>query len=637
MCGWAFLLGYDISGEQRRAYLQTAMGRLRHRGPDQSGLVLGNDYGLAHTRLSIVDLAGGRQPLQDPSGRWALAFNGEIYNYRLLRKELRGQWSFRDSSDTEVLLAGLVLQGESFVEKLDGMWSFVLHDGLSGRVLLSRDRFGKKPLMYTAGPNGALAAASELPALKALVPNSVWHEDLASVSDYFRYGFVLPGRTCFGEVFELLPGHSAVLERGAALIARRYWAPSTERWRGSRQDAAAEVRRLLVAAVSKRRLAADVEVGAFLSGGIDSTVICALAQEGGIGKLQTFTAGFGEQTYDERGPARAAAAALGTRHSEEELRPEEARELARAIPARLGQPFADASIIPSALVARAAARSVKVVLTGDGGDEVFGGYARYLGRLLMRRYFKLPALVRSTFERSLAHIPEPISHHSGSLLKRAHLFLKIVNDRSQAYTAPLLARTAQISRLVPELGPGTSPPAAPWPSDSDELRHMMLMDWLVWLPQDILAKLDRATMMFSLEGRCPFLDRDLVEFVIRLPWEWHVQGLHGKQLLRAAIGRRIPQFVWRRRKQGFAPPIAHWMQSGLGEDLIDLARSSETGAMDRMHLIHLATEHRSGEFDHSQILWAAYCYLSWRRACLSDDVIPSSTSSAVELLGGPLG
>lgn len=611
MCGIAFLHAPHLDPAMRRTRMDEAIRRLNHRGPDAASQLEGNGCNLGHTRLAIVDLHGGHQPMRDPSLRWSLTFNGEIYNYRALRDALQGRWQFRDASDTEVLLAGLVLEGPEFISRLDGMWALVFHDAQSGQTLLSRDLFGKKPLYYRTHLR-AFACGSEIPALAALLPDAPWQENPAAVADYFRFGYPLPGDTCWLGLAELPPAHNLLRSADGQLRTWRYWTPSTEHWHGTFEEAAETVRAQLVAAVKKRQLAADVEVGAFLSGGVDSTAVCALAQRNGFGTLRTFTAGFAEATYDERGPAARAAALLGTRHHAGEISLPLAAESARKFPTHLAHPFGDASLVPSAWVARLAGEHVKVVLTGDGGDEVFGGYARYAACLLRQRYLHLPAPLRRLAEKTVLAFREPIAHHSGSFLKRAHLFVAMAQQRREDYLAPPAMRSAVLEQLVPGL-PATRPaPDLPWPRDADELRHMMLMDWLVWLPQDILTKVDRATMAHSVEARCPFLDRDLVEFVIRLPWQWHFSGLRGKRLLRAAIGAHTPKFVWHRKKQGFASPVAHWMRSDMGTELEHLSALQDTGPLERTALRALLQQHRCGVADHAQALWLAYCYLRWR-------------------------
>lgn len=611
MCGIAFLRAPAVSPGERRERMDAALQRLKHRGPDETGCFTGDDFVAGHTRLAIIDLKGGHQPMRDPGGRWVLVFNGEIYNYRELRTQLAGRWDFRDDSDTEVLLAGLVTEGAKFVERLDGMWAFVLHDTASGDVLLSRDRFGKKPLYYRHHGK-TFACASELPALQVLTPDTAVTEDTAGIADYFRYGYALPGTTCVSGVSEVLPAHTLRLCADGSISQERYWAPSVEPWTGSFEEAAEQVRELLTQSVRRRQLASDVEVGAFLSGGVDSTTVCALAQESGFGRLRTFTAGFAEPTYDERAPAARAAAELGTLHTAEEIKPDMAAALATELPRRMGQPFGDSSLVPSALVASVAARHVKVVLTGDGADEIFGGYARYTGRLLRQRYRRLPASLRSIVERSVLATPEPYAHHSGSLLKRAHLFVRLAREDRDTYIGPPAIRKETLAQLVPGLGVGNPMPDRPWPDDPDELRHMLLMDCLVYLPQDILQKVDRATMMHSLEARSPFLDKALFEFAIRLPWQWHFSGLKGKRLLQAAMRGRVPDFIWNRRKQGFASPVSHWMRDWLGDDLLAMTDSGDTGVVDARGLRALLGEHRAGRADHSQPLWLAYAYLRWR-------------------------
>jgi asparagine synthase (glutamine-hydrolysing) len=611
MCGIAFLRAPAVPPAERRERMDAALQRLNHRGPDETGCFAGDDFVAGHTRLAIIDVNGGHQPMRDPSGRWVLVFNGEIYNYRELRSRLAGRWDFRDDSDTEVLLAGLVTEGARFVERLDGMWAFVFHDVSSGDLLLSRDRFGKKPLYYRR--HGAtFACASELPALEVLTPEVSATEDAAGIADYFRYGYALPGATCIAGVSEVLPAHTMRLRADGSIVQERYWAPSIEPWTGSFEDAAEQVRELLTQSVRRRQLASDVEVGAFLSGGVDSTTVCALAQESGFGRLRTFTAGFAEPTYDERAPAARAAAELGTLHTAEEIKPDMAAALAMELPRRMGQPFGDSSLVPSALVASVAARHVKVVLTGDGADEIFGGYARYTGRLLRQRYHRLPASLRSIVERGVLATPEPYAHHSGSILKRAHLFVRLAREDRDTYIGPPAIRKETLAQLVPGLGAGNSMPDRPWPDDPDELRHMLLMDCLVYLPQDILQKVDRATMMHSLEARSPFLDRALFEFAIRLPWQWHFSGMRGKRLLQAAMRGRVPDFIWNRRKQGFASPVSHWLRHWLGDDLLAMTDSGDIGVLDAAGLRALLSEHRAGRADHSQPLWLAYAYLRWR-------------------------
>ncbi len=612
MCGIAFLVDPTQSTPELQARGQAALARLLHRGPDNLGVRAGMDWVAVHTRLAIVDLVGGAQPKQDDTRRYTLVFNGEIYNFRALRQALEGRWRFRDASDTEVLLAGLVLDGTGFIDRLDGMWAFALHDSADGSVLLSRDRFGKKPL-YVRTWAGGIACASELPALRALLPGQAWDEDRDGLADFFRYGYALPGRTCIANVVEVLPGHWWRWSPGQDVEQQRYWWPLTEPFEGSRGDAAEAIGAALRSAVRSRQLAADVDVGAFLSGGVDSNVVCALAQAGRATPLETFTAGFGEASFDERPYAARAARAIGTRHHALDIDDRQARGFATSMPARLGQPFGDSSFLPTALLAQFAAESVKVVLTGDGADEVFGGYARYAGRLLAQRYNRLPAALRGLAARGVRAFPEPVTHHSGSLLKKAHLFLELARQPAGQYVAPVVSRPALVASMAPALvTAGHRLPEAPWPCDLDEVRAMMRMDWLVYLPQDILAKVDRATMAFGLEARSPFLDRALVELVLRMPRRWHFAGLRGKRMLRGAVRGAAPDFIWGRRKQGFASPMGHWLRGPLGADLTGMISTTTCPWLEKAPALAALAAHRDGQGDDSPTLWLLYTDLAWR-------------------------
>lgn len=616
MCGIALLHGPRSEPRARAARVAQAVSRLGHRGPDAASTTDGPGVSFGHTRLAIVDLIGGRQPMQDPSKRWTLVFNGEIYNYRTLRDDLVDEWQFRDASDTEVLLAGLIVRGEGFVAKLDGMFAFALHDSERGSLLLARDGFGKKPLYYHCG-NDVFACASELHALHALVPELPWQEDLAGIGDYFRYGFALPGSTCIDAVHEVPPGHLLRRDADGRITIARHWNPRIEPWQGGFEEAAEHVRALLHTAVRKRQLASDVEVGAFLSGGIDSTVVCALAQKTELGRrLRTFTTGFSQTSYDERAYAERAAVELGTLHKAGELTSDRAMKIAEDLIQWVGQPFGDASLIPTAMLSELASQDVKVVLSGDGADEVFGGYSRYMGRRLLRLYNRTPAIARRAFETFVSLIPEPLSHHSGSFLKRVHLFAALSRAPRDAYVAPLAMRPDSLALLAPDLPAGNAPVEQFQGAEAmDDLQQMMLQDWLIWMPQDILAKVDRASMRHSLEVRSPFLDRDLAEFVLRLPWHWHFSMLRGKRLLRTAMRGHVPDFVWHRRKHGFASPVGHWMRGQLGARLLELSRRADTGVVAATGVRRLLDQHCSGAHDHSQALWIAFVYLAWRARC----------------------
>ena len=612
MCGLTFTYDAEAPEGELAARTDAALARMRHRGPDEGGRAAGPGWAMGNRRLAIVDLPGSHQPLRDPSGRHTLSYNGEIYNYREVRRDLAGRWRFRTEGDTEVVLAGLVLHGPGFLDRLEGMWAFALWDGEGRRLLVGRDRFGKKPL-YVRVAGARFACASELPTLAALLGGEPWQEDEDSTADYFRYGYFLPGTTVHREVRELRPGCWGEWTPGGGWHERRWWTLSVGGFAGSREEAAEAVAGRFETAV-RRRLVADVEVGAFLSGGIDSSlVVGVLAERLGV-RPKTFTIGFTDASFDERAYAREVAGRWSLDRYEDVVESWDRRRLVSLVLDHVGQPFSDSSLLPTAAVSALAARHVKVALSGDGGDEVFGGYQRYLARSLLRWYGALPRPLRAGAERTLRTLPEPVAHHSRSLLKKAHLFADVAERREdeRPYVAPRVFSAAGHRRLVPSLaGRGHDPPALPAAARADELLEMMAGDLLVYLPQDILVKVDRASMSCSLEARAPFLDSELVELAFSLPRRWHRRGLTGKRMLRAAFPGLLPPTVWRRRKQGFAVPLHAWFRGDLGDELEELL-GGDLGPLEPAPVRALLAEHREGRRDQGYRLWLVYVYLLWR-------------------------
>jgi len=613
MCGIALLYDQTQAPGELSLRVKNALEEIKHRGPDDGRVELLDNVALGHRRLSIIDLSGSPQPMYDPSGRYLLTYNGEIYNYIEVRSRLEVRWDFATNGDTEVLLAGLVLEGEQFLDSLEGMWAFALWDSLERRLILGRDRMGKKPLFFHSLPDGGLACASEIPALRKLsdVP---WHEDENTTVDYLRHGYAMPGFTSIREVREILPGHVAHWHENGELVQKSWWQLKARNYEGSRENAVAELRETFVEAV-KRRMVADVEVGAFLSGGVDSSLVCAAIRKKLNCQLKTFTIGFEEAAFDERQYARLVSDALGTNHYEEILNTWDESELESQLLEHVGQPFADASILPTALVSRVAAGHVKVALSGDGGDELFSGYQRYQARNILAWYSRLPRGLRHLAEKAVRALPEPTAHHSRSVLKKAHLFMDVM-DRQQAetpYFAPLMFEPSQLQRLAPGMvSAGHTPPGIPEQTEPDDIGRMMFADALIYLPQDILVKVDRASMASSLETRAPFLDKDIVELAFSLPRRWHRSGFSGKQMLKEAFSDLLPKSIWRRRKQGFGVPIHSWFRGSLGDRLIVLANEDTDGPLSPPAISDLLIEHREGRRDHGYRLWVLYSYLLWR-------------------------
>ncbi len=371
MCGFSFLYRSDFNSTELRSVCSESIQMMSPRGPDSSGVEAQGQAVLGHVRLSIVGLSDSSQPMATQDGRYMLVFNGEIYNYRELRAVLSDKWDFRTSGDTEVLLAGLVLEGKSFLQRLEGMWGFAFWDSELEWLLLSRDRMGKKPIYYFSDNNG-LGAASELPALNKLACRK-WKEDLNTTADYFRYGYALPGTTFFENVWELPGGCNLVWQPGIKPEIEHFWQPEIMPYSGTYQTAVEDLQFRLKNAVAKR-LVADVKVGTFLSGGVDSSVVTAIAAGQTHSELESFTIGFSDSAYDESSYARETAEYLGIKNHcgrVNNLRLESFEEL---LFQRIGQPFHDSSLVPTSAVCELASSEVKVALSGDGADELFGGY-----------------------------------------------------------------------------------------------------------------------------------------------------------------------------------------------------------------------------------------------------------------------
>jgi asparagine synthase (glutamine-hydrolysing) len=610
MCGLIFLYQPDLGAFDLKQKARQALQAIQHRGPDDEGILLQPSVVVGHRRLSIIDLAGSHQPLTDATGRYVLAYNGEVYNYKQLRAQLANQWDFSTNGDTEVVLAGLVARGPDFLRQMEGMWALSLWDNEKQQLLLARDRLGKKPLYYRDSSAG-FSCASELRALQRL-SDCQWEEDLDSTADYLRYGFYLPGTTAYSDVCEVLPGHTLVWSPGQIPVHQPYWSLVIGGFSGSRQQARQAIRETLMEAVEKR-LVADVEVGAFLSGGVDSSLIVSILTKHSQSALKTFTIGFTEASYDERKFATQIAGLCNTDHYEECLSSWDAEQLKTLIFDHVGQPFADASLLPTALVSEVAARHVKVALSGDGGDELFSGYQRYQARAIMRWYLRLPAAIRSNIKRVIRAIPEPMAHHSRSLMKKAHLFQSAVErqETETPYVAPALYSRDEFAELAPELQTrGKRPAGLPDETTLDDVQAMMAADASIYLPQDILAKVDRASMAHSLETRAPFLDHKLVELAFSLSRHWHRYGLSGKRILRSSFQDYLPAGIWARRKQGFGVPIHQWFRGDLGRELQGLLEDVDSPLV-TSKVVALLAIHRDGGRDFGYRLWNIYIYLLW--------------------------
>lgn len=627
MCGIAGFLGgpgLPADADARRTVLAAMTGTMTARGPDGQGQWLEGPVALGHRRLSIIDLAAGAQPMADMNGRAVVTFNGEIYNFRELRAELEALGhGFATNSDTEVLLNAWLAWGEACLDRLEGMFAFALWDRATRTLFAARDRYGKKPFFYTQ-QNGVFAFASELTALRAL-PGLRFSTTRAALARFLAYEYCPTPESIHSEVRKLPPGHFLVFRDGRARI-RSYWSlPVPEETAGASEP---ELRQRLVelldAAVA-RRLVSDVPLGVFLSGGLDSSLVAALMARH-LGRVKTFSIGFTEASYDESRYARLVARRIGAEHHERVLSARDCGALLPDIVERFDEPMSDPSIVPTFLLAGLTRERVTVALSGDGGDELFAGYETFYAFRIAEWYNRLPQLLRSGMAEPLARLlPMSSGYVNPRLAVQAFLngAARPPWQRMQSWLTPfppeLLRQVlvgAQDLDLSPEglLAPTLRihddyPGRTPLAKSFAFYARQYLLDY-------ILVKVDRCTMMHSLEVRAPFLDRDLAEFVWRLPLDMKLRGLSGKYLLRRAAMGLVPKEVLRRPKRGFLIPVAQWLRGVLRplmEDVLGEAALRRQGLFRPEAVRRLMDEHLSGRADHRRPLWTLLVLQLWLR------------------------
>lgn len=667
MCGLVGLLSAGVREPDALRRLATEMASaLEHRGPDDAGTWVDAPAGLAlgHRRLSILDLsAAGHQPMESASGRFVVVFNGEIYNHLELRAELEaagGAPAWRGHSDTETLLAAVERWGlEASLSRTVGMFAIAVWDRRDRVLQLARDRFGEKPLYY-GWVDSSFVFCSELKALRALpgFSNPVCREALTQL---LRFTYVPAPRSIYTGVYKLEPGcllqihgpaptthPAAPLRPGAShdgLKVQRWWSLARAVEDGAREQIADEgeaieqlTARLQVAV--KMQCLADVPVGAFISGGVDSSTIVALLQEQASRRVNTFTVGFEDAGFDESPHARAVAQHLGTDHTEIVVTAPEARAIIPTLPRIYDEPFADSSQIPTHLVCRAARRHVTVALSGDAGDELFGGYNRYFwGPRIWRRVSWLPHPLRRALGHVISSIPGGAWDAVGSIVNlilpasggvarlgdkanRLAVRLRGVRTLDDLYVS-LVSEWQEPEKVVLSTGaPLREPPsllADPLPGfgvDTGQLR-MMYRDAITYLPDDILCKVDRAAMAVSLETRIPFLDHRVAELAWRLPPSMRIRGNQGKWALRKILYERVPRELIDRPKAGFAIPVGQWIRGPLrdwAEALLDERRLASEGFLDPAVVRAAWQQHLSGKRDWTPRLWTFLMFQAWLEA-----------------------
>lgn len=617
---------------------------LRHRGPDDAGAWVDETAGLAFgfRRLSIIDLSpAAHQPMISADGRFVLMLNGEIYNYRDLRADLQKSGvRFRSASDTEVLLESIAMRGATAtLEHLWGMFAIALWDRKERVLFLARDRLGKKPLYY-ADMGGAFLFASELKALR-VHPAFDPAVDRDALAAYFRYGYVPAPHSIYQSARKLPPGHYAAVRGPGLTEVRPYWEAGavTCQARGQRpamseKEAIAKLETLLLDAVD-RRMIADVPLGALLSGGIDSSTIVALMQRQSSRPVKTFTIGFGDADYNEAAAAKAVAAHLHTEHTELYVTPEEAQGVIPRLPQLYDEPFADSSQIPTFLVCQMARRHVTVCLSGDGGDEVFGGYTRYL---LAQNIWNLARRTPLAARRMAAGAIQSIPTSAWDLLYRglepllpAHWRQTLPGDKAHKLAGLLSAphpdglyrALVSVWKNPDDLVIAGNEPKTAVDDPSvrqkfpDFTERMMFWDLLTYLPDDILVKVDRASMGVSLELRNPLLDHRVVEWVWTLAQDYRKHRGQSKWLLRQVLYKYVPPGLVERPKMGFAIPVGTWLRGPLrdwAEELLDEKRLQEEGFLKPDPVRTAWSDHLAGKRKLDHALWAVLMFEAWLRS-----------------------
>jgi asparagine synthase (glutamine-hydrolysing) len=640
MCGIAGFLGapadFNLEGGARRMAAE-----LIHRGPDDEGLWTDTQHGLAlaHRRLAIIDVSPqGHQPMKSVSGRYVVVFNGEIYNFEEIRAELQAGGAapaWRGHSDTEVLLAAVEAWGFlAALTRLVGMFAIALWDRETRTLTLARDRIGEKPIYYGLLEQ-TFCFASELKAIHALFGNKL-DIDRHVLSIFMQFGYIPSPHCIYRRLQKLLPGHYVQVGPNCSIgTPTPFWQlnNSTQIELTTRLASADDVE--LVDLLHNRlkvavglQMVSDVPLGAFLSGGIDSSAIVALMQSQSTRRVKTYTIGFEEKDFDEAPYAKAVAEHLGTDHTELYVSADDAAAVIPELPRIYDEPFADSSQIPTTLVSRLTRQHVTVSLSGDGGDELFAGYPRYaIAAALWQRINDLPMRVRAAaaavlrsgsaqaWDRALAILPRAGLH--GINGRRVHRLAQLLLCRSLAEMYVRL-----ISQWQPEeelvLGERRSVnDGLSWPARGSNVEQMRRWDVGQYLPDDLLVKVDRAAMSTSLESRAPFLDHRVVEFAFALPDSMLVRHGQGKWILRQVLDRYVPRRLIERPKAGFAVPLASWLRGPLrtwAQDLLSPARLEAEGLLNARMVSQLWVQHQQGRFDRSAYLWNVITFQAWLEA-----------------------
>jgi asparagine synthase (glutamine-hydrolysing) len=629
MCGIAGWINLENKSSQNgEAVLHAMCERMKHRGPDSEGLWLENQVALGMRRLSIIDLHTGEQPVYSEDKSVVVVMNGELYNFREVRADLekRGH-KFSTQTDTEILPHLYEEYGEAMLEHINGMFAFALWDKRKQKLLIARDRFGEKPLYYGVF-EGKLLFASE-PKVLLANPSVKAEINTDALRQYLSFDYVPAPASIYKNVYKLPAAHFLTVENGE-VKTRRYWnlswqKPAREQGRNGNsafEKAAEELRELLADSV-RMRLVSDVPLGILLSGGIDSSTVAAFATQFSTEKVKTFSIGFEEDSFDESKYARAVANHLNTEHYEDKLSVEKAADLISEIGLWLDEPLSDGSLIPTFLLARFVRKYVTVALGGDGGDEIFAGYPMYLAHKVANYYTAIPQFLRDNLIEPVVN-NLPVSTKNMSFDYKAKRFVRAshydsvtrhhswfgsfsIDEQQNLLSKDVLASTSgDIYRGAKDLLKITDAPT--------EIEQMQFLDMNFYMAEDILTKVDRASMAVSLETRAPFLDPRVAQFAASLPLEYKLKGSQGKYILKRAAEPLLPKEILQRPKKGFGIPIADWLKGRLNSvmhDLLAPERLKNQGLFDAEFVRKLIKEHETGAASHHKQLWTLLVFQLW--------------------------
>lgn len=620
MCGIAGFVDVHsrLNGVERGAVLDRMCRVIRHRGPDEQGVHLGPSIALGMRRLSIIDLTGGHQPMSGEDGAVTVVFNGEIYNYRELKSELEARGHcFQTDSDTETIVHAYEEFASSCVDHLRGMFAFAIWDKRERRLFVARDRVGKKPLYYTLTKQGTFIFGSEVKSLLEH-PEVTRETDLHALDAYVSFGYVPDPLSIFRDIKKLPPGHYLTFTDGQVKV-QEYWNFKFEPADSLREEEYLEELRALLDEAVRIRLMSDVPLGAFLSGGIDSSAVVGMMARHMGQPVKTFSIGFHEDSYNELKYARVAAEHFGTDHHEFIVTPDIC-QIVDELVWHFDEPFADSSAIPTYMVSKLARSHVTVALSGDGGDELFAGYTRYAIDRRRSGFALVPRFVRRGLVQPLSRY---LPHGAWGRNYLHNVALDAVDryiDSVSLFTT-LNKRALYTEAFVRELG-GDAGPIGQFRDyafhieTGEDLDRLLYLDSKTYLPGDILVKVDRMSMAVSLEARAPLLDHKLIEFVTRIPASLKLKGFEAKHIFKRAIRGFVPAEILNRPKQGFGLPLQQWINEQLRERVrqtLTEQRTRERGYFDSHYINQLLAEHERGRRDHSSALWMLLMLELWHR------------------------